>query len=95
MILSFTQELTDRIAELAADLTPPTEIAAILDLDIDQLNQELGDKHSPVRRAYLKAKAETAHMLRRQELEFARVGSPLAVQLTGSYLRDMSADEDF
>lgn len=94
MSSSFTQEIIDRISELAADLTPPTEIATILDIDIDVFRAELAIKSSPVRAAYLKAKANTALMLRRQELEFARVGSPLAVQLTGNYLRDMTIDED-
>lgn len=93
--MDFSQEIIDRIAGLAADLTPPSEIAALLDIDIDVLRAELAMKRSPVHAAYFKAKAETAHMLRRQEIEFARAGSPLAVQLTGSYLRDMDADEDF
>lgn len=91
----FTQDLIDKVASLASDLTPPSEIAVLLGIDADLLRLELGVKSSPVRIAYFKAKAETAHMLRRQELEFARVGSPLAVQLTGSYLRDMTSDEDF
>lgn len=95
MISTYTPEIIDSIASLAADLTPPTEIAAILDLDPDAFRAELSVKSSPVRIAYLKAKAGTAHMLRRQELEFARVGSPLAVQMTGAYLRDMTLDEDF
>lgn len=94
MLSSFNQEIIDRIAQLAADLTPPSEIAALLDIDADVLRAELSVKSSPVRAAYMKAKAQTALMLRKQELEFARVGSPLAVQLTGSYLRDMSIDED-
>lgn len=93
--MTLTQELIDRVAELAADLTPPSEIAALLDLDDDMFRAELAFKGSPLRAAYLKAKATTAHMLRKQELEFARVGSPLAVQQTGSYLRDMTSDEDF
>ncbi|MDE5784977.1 MAG: hypothetical protein K2H98_00435 [Duncaniella sp.] len=87
--------MIDKIAGLAADLTPVSEIAVLIDVDPDVLRAELSLRNSPVRIAYLKAKATTAHMLRRQELEFARVGSPLAVQLTGSYLRDMTADEDF
>ena len=94
MLSSFNQETIDHIAELAADLTPPSEIAALLDIDADVLRTELSVKSSPVRAAYMKAKAQTALMLRKQELEFARVGSPLAVQLTGSYLREMSIDED-
>lgn len=91
----FSQEIIDRIAGYAADLTPVSEIAALLDINEDMLRLALSETGSEVRRAYLKAKAETAHMLRRQELEFAKVGSPLAIQLTGSYLREMTADEDF
>lgn len=87
-------EIIKGVAELAAALTPPTEIAALLDIDEDVLRAELCCKDSPVRAAYYKAKAETALMLRRQEIDFAKVGSPLAVQLTGSYLREMTADED-
>lgn len=93
--MTFTQDLIDRVAELAADLTPPSEIAALIDVDPDLLRAELAMKHSPLRRAYLMAKAQTALSLRKQEIELARAGSPLAVQLTGAYLRDMTSDEDF
>ena len=84
----FNQDVLDRIAELAAALTPISEIAALLDLNEDMLRLAINDKSSPV------AKAETAHKLRKQEIELAEVGSPLAVQLTSAYLRDMQADED-
>ena len=84
-----------KVAELAGQLTPPSEIAALLDIDQDMLNCELACKNSPLRKAYMKAKATTALVLRKQELEFARIGSPLAMQLAGNYLRDMTADEDF
>lgn len=72
----FSQEIIERIAGYAADLTPVSEIAALLDINEDMLRLALSETGSEVRRAYLKAKAETAHMLRRQELEFAKVGSP-------------------
>ncbi len=94
MTLLTDPETIARITDLAADLTPPSEIAALLGIDEDLLRLELADKGSPVRRAYLKAKAETALMLRRREIDLARVGSPLAVQLTGQYIRDMTTDED-
>ncbi len=93
--MTYSQEIIDRIGKLAADLTPPSEIAALLDLDADMLRAEIAMKDSPVRAAYMKNKAATAHMLRQQEIQLARVGSPMAVELTGTYLRDMNADEDF
>lgn len=91
----YSQEQIQKISELASELTPPRDIAVLLGIDVDVFKAQLSDKHSAAHQAYFKAKAETAHALRKQELEFARVGSPLAVQMTGSFLQDMTADEDF
>lgn len=93
------QSLTDptileQIGQLASELTPPSEIAALLDIDVDQLRGELVNKHSPVHKAYYAAKAKTANMLRKGELEFARAGALMAVMQASSYLRDMTSDED-
>ena len=91
----YSQEQIQKISELASDLTPPRDIAILLGLDVDSFMDQLANRRSEAHKAYFKAKAETAHMLRKQELEFARVGSPLAVQMTGTFLHDMTADEDF
>ncbi len=88
------QSTLEGIAELAAALTPISEMAALLGLDEDALRLAVNDKTSAVRSVYLKAKAQTALSLRQQEIELAHVGSPLAVQLTSEYLRDMTAEED-
>lgn len=90
----FDGDTVQRISDLAAALTPISEIATLVDVDEDKLRRAIVDKNSPLRKVYLKAKAETAHRLRVRELELADVGSPLAVQLTHNYLRDMTADED-
>lgn len=90
----FTQETIDSVARLASDLTPVRDIAALLDIDEDLLRAELAIPSSPVRRAYLKARAQTSLDMRRRELELARVGSPLAVQMAGAYLRDLELQED-
>jgi hypothetical protein len=93
--MTLTDNQIKEIADLASDLTPISEIAVLMDLNEDELRVQLSFKGSPARLAYLKAKAKTAHELRKQEIEFARSGSPLAVQLTGAYLRDMTANEEF
>lgn len=90
----FDQATLDAVAELAAALTPISEMAALLGIDENALRLAVNDKSSPLRAAYLKAKAQTALSLRQQEIELAQVGSPLAVQLTADYLRDMTAEED-
>jgi len=87
----YSEEIIEQIGALARDLTPIRDIAFILDLNEDYLRQAIADKHSAVRSAY---KAQTRLSLRRQELELAKVGSPLAVQQSMSYVRDMNVDED-
>lgn len=91
----YTRAQIQKVSELASELTPPREIAILMDIDVDTFMAQLANRYSEAHKAYFKAKAETAHMLRKQELEFARVGSPLAVQMTGTFLHDMTADEDF
>ncbi len=90
----YDKEFCDRLSDLAGALTPIREIAILLDVPEDALRMAICDRSSAVSHAYYKAKAETALQMRRQELELARVGSPLAAQLTATYLQTMDADED-
>jgi len=89
-----TEQLT-KIEEYAGYLLPITDMAALMGVDVDELKADIGDKNTPVSKAYRKAKAETMLLLRKQELDLAKVGSPLAVQLTAGYLMDMNDDEDY
>lgn len=92
--VTFSAEQVQRIADLAAALTPITEIAALIDADEDKLRMAITDKQSPLRQVYIRAKAETALAYRKRELELSQMGSPLAVQQVNIFLRDMAADED-
>ena len=62
-------------------LTPVSDIAVLMDIDERMLRDILSDRSHLASLAYRKGKA-------------AEAGSPLAVQLIGSYLRDMDSDED-
>lgn len=92
--MDYSTEQIEKIKELASFLTPIADMAVLLDVDIDQLRLDILDKGSPVSRAYHYAKATTALKLRKQEIELANVGSPLAVSLTNGYLLNMDSDED-
>ena len=94
LLAQFDDALIAKIAELAAALTPIRDIAALLDLQENVLRMAINLPDSQVSVAYRKAKAATALKLRQQELELAEVGSPMAVQMTAAYLKDMQADED-
>lgn len=75
-------------------LTPVSDIAVLMDIEERRFREILSDKSHPASLAYRKGKAECALQIRQNELELAEAGSPLAVQLIGSYLRDMDSDED-
>lgn len=90
----YSTEQLERVKELAGYLTPISDMAVLLDVDADRLRLDILDKTSAVSRAYYHAKASTALKLRRQEIELANVGSPLAVSLTNGYLLNMDSDED-
>ena len=75
-------------------LTPVSDIAVLMDIDERRFREILSDKSHPASLAYRKGKAERPLQIRQNELELAEAGSPLAVQLIGSYLRDMDSDED-
>lgn len=90
----FDEAMIQKIADLASALTPIGDIAVLLDIKEELLRYAINLHDSPVRKAYMRAKAETALKLRRQEIELAEVGSPMAAQMTSLYLRDMQQEED-
>lgn len=92
--MELTSPQINRIKELASMLTPVSDIAVLMDIDERRLRDILSDRSHPASLAYRKGKAERALQIRQNELELAEAGSPLAVQLIGSYLRDMASDED-
>ncbi len=90
----YSKEQLIEIERLASKLTPISDIAILMGLDTGVLKMEMKDSSSLVSEYYRRGKATTAMKLREQEIELAMVGSPLAVQLTSSFLTDMSIDED-
>nr|DAY94262.1 MAG TPA: hypothetical protein [Caudoviricetes sp.] len=92
--MDYSQQQIEQIEEYAGYLTKVSDMAALMGIDEDILRKDIADKHSPVSIAYRKAKAQISLSLRKQEIELATVGSPLAVQLTSNYLLEMDDDED-
>ena len=90
----YSKEQLAEIENLASKFTPISDIAILMGLDKDVLKVDIKDSSSLVSKSYRLGKAITAMKLREQEIDLAMVGSPLAVQLTSSYLTDMSIDED-
>ena len=53
--MDFSTEQIKQIEELAAILTPISDMAVLLDVDVDELRNEIRYRNSPVSRAYYRA----------------------------------------
>lgn len=82
-----------RIEDLASIFIKISDIAVILDVPPEELRDDIASRSSPAYRAYRRGKVRSIIELRRQEMEFARAGSPLAAESTARALLDMEDDE--
>lgn len=94
-MLSLTPEELERVEEMAAALTPIREIAALLGYPADEVRTAIADQSTDIHRAYERGKASTALAFRKQEIDFALNGSPIAAQLMPGFLSAMANDESF
>lgn len=84
----------EKIKELAGYLIPIDMIAVLLNVNEDLLREAISDKSSPVSKAYYLGQAETMMEIRKQEIELAKAGSPLAVQNVGDYIIEQKSSEN-
>lgn len=70
-----------------------SDIATILDVDDTLLREEIANRSSDAGRHYARGKASSKLQLRAQEMQLAKVGSPLALDNVRRNLLDMEDDE--
>lgn len=95
MYIIYSKEQIATIRNCASNLMKIDDIAAILDIDADELRSEIANRHTEVSKEYRKAKAQTILEFRMSELQMARNGSPQAVQLLSQFLNDMNDNEEY
>ncbi|GHU77537.1 hypothetical protein FACS189414_4790 [Bacteroidia bacterium] len=83
----------EKIKEYAACLMSIADIAALIGADADHLQSKIADRTTDISKSYYLGKAETTYAIRSREVELAKAGSPLAVELTGDYLIEQSQHE--
>lgn len=92
--MDYSNDLLSKIQDLSSNLTPPQEIAALLDVDEKELRDDLDTPGNPARRAFMKGYSETALRLRKQNLALVDAGSPAADEACRGYLARMIRDID-
>lgn len=88
------EELIYEIKEYASNLMTIEDIAVLCGIDEDKFREQLSDKKSRVSIAYRKGKALTTLEIHKQEINLAKLASPVAVENTGKFLEAMILNED-
>ncbi len=70
----------ERMHKYGKLLTPIVEVAALLGVNELFLQEEVDNRNSPLRKAYMKGLAETGEELRTQMIEAVHAGSPSATE---------------
>ncbi len=91
--MTFTEEELEQIEQMASLYLSVTDIATILNVRPEELRREIRTADSPAGKAYLKGKTMRKVQLRKQEIQLAQVGSPLALENARLALIDMEDDE--
>lgn len=88
------QSVISEIERLAGYFVTISDIATVLELDPMWLRERIADTQSPEAMAYLRGKAKARIMIKAQEMELAKVGSPLGMQSVRENLITMEQDEE-
>lgn len=91
--MTFTEKELEQIEQMASLYLSVTDIATVLEKRPEELRREIRTKDSPAARAYQKGKTMRKVQLRKQEIQLAQVGSPLALENARLALIDMEDDE--
>ena len=89
----YTDKNLEEIEKLSSIYMKISDIAIMLDIPADVLREDIADRTSPASKAYRKGKIASKVMLHKQQMELARIGSPLALDTMSKNLLDMEDDE--
>jgi hypothetical protein len=91
--MNYSEEELKQIEQLASLYMTVSDIAIILDKNAELLRRDINTKDNPAYDAYRRGKVSSKILLRKQEMQLAKVGSPLALDNVRKALMDMEDDE--
>lgn len=91
--MTFTEEELKQIEQMASLYMSISDIATILGVWPEELRRQVKIKGNLASIAYNKGKTMRKLELRKQEIQLAQVGSPLALENARQALIDMEEDE--
>lgn len=92
--MTFSQDEIDIIRQHSGLFLPPDQIAMLIGVDQVEFKTILKWKpDNPATIAYNQGKLDTVIAIRKQEIDLAKLGSPLAIELIANFILEQNAGE--
>lgn len=91
--MNLSESDLNKLEDYASKFLSITEISVLLDIDPDQLRESISIRGSQEYKRYNKGKINKILELRDQEIEMAKLGSTVAIELVSKYILNQKIDE--
>lgn len=91
--MNYSAQDLEAVEKFASVYLPISDMAVVLGIPADVLRQDIADRSTAVSEAYRRGKTASKIKILTQEMELAKVGSPLALENCRRSLLDMEDDE--
>ena len=92
--MEYNSSQLEKVQEYAGLLMNVSDISVLIGVNEDSFREDIGNKNTGVSIAYRKGQIETVLELRKQEIDMAKLGSPMAVELIQKYIIDQKMSEN-
>ena len=91
--MEYNSSQLEKVQEYAGLLMTVSDISVLIGVNEDIFREDISNKNTAVSIAFRKGQIETILELRKQEIEMAKLGSPMAVELIQKYIIDQKMSE--
>ncbi len=91
--MNLSESQLNQLEEYASKFLNITEISILLDVDPDQLRESISTRGTSEFKRYNTGKLNKILELREQEIELAKLGSTVAIELVSKYMINQKNDE--
>lgn len=92
--MEYNDSQLEKVKELAGLLMNVNDISVMIGVNEDNFREDIGNKNTAISIAFRKGQIETALEMRKQEIEMAKLGSPMAIELIQKYIIDQKMSEN-
>lgn len=92
--MEYNSSQLEKVQEYAGLLMNVSDISVLIGVNEDSFREDIGNNNTAVSIAFRKGQIETVLELRKQEIEMAKLGSPMAVELIQKYIIDQKMSEN-